>query len=197
LLIQTDNAAAVAGSLGFPCILKKPDGAFSNGVVKVNGEQELRVNLDALLTGSAIVIAQEFLPTEFDWRVGVLNRHALFVCRYYMAHGHWQIIRHKENGASAEGRTEAFAIGEVPDNVIEIAVKAASLIGDGFYGVDLKQIGRRVVVIEINDNPNVDAGNEDGVLKDALYREIMGVFRKRIEANKGAEHEGEKNERAA
>ena len=35
-----------------------------------------------------------------------------------------------------------------------------------------------------NDNPNVDAGNEDSVLKDALYREVMGVFLKRIEARK-------------
>ena len=26
-------------------------------------------------------------------------------------------------------------------------------MGEGFYGVDLKQHGRRVVVIEVNDNP--------------------------------------------
>jgi glutathione synthase/RimK-type ligase-like ATP-grasp enzyme len=197
MLIQSDTTADIVATLGLPCILKQPDGAFSSGVVKVNSEQELRVELDALLAASAIVIGQEYLPTEFDWRVGVMDRRAIFVCRYYMAHGHWQIIQHKANGAAAEGRSEAFAIGEVPDNVIDVAVKAASLIGDGFYGVDLKQIGRRVVVIEINDNPNVDAGNEDGVLKDALYREIMGVFRKRIEAKKGAQHEVEKNERAA
>lgn len=37
-------------------------------------------------------------------------------------------------------------------------------------------------MIEVNDNPNLDAGNEDSVLKDALYREVMGVFLKRIEA---------------
>jgi glutathione synthase/RimK-type ligase-like ATP-grasp enzyme len=69
--------------------------------------------------------------------------------------------------------------------VVEIALQAANLIGDGFYGVDLKQSGSQYYVIEINDNPNVDAGNEDAVLGDALYREVMGVFRKRIEALKG------------
>lgn len=42
----------------------------------------------------------------------------------------------------------------------------------------------RCYIIEINDNPNVDAENEDGVLKDAIYREIMGSFLRRIEAHK-------------
>ncbi|MHB0919147.1 MAG: hypothetical protein ACYC1G_15355 [Thiobacillus sp.] len=68
--------------------------------------------------------------------------------------------------------------------MVKIALKAANLIGDGLYGVDIKQIGNRCYVIEVNDNPNVDAGNEDGVLKDALYREIMGSFVRRIEARK-------------
>ena len=45
-------------------------------------------------------------------------------------------------------------------------------------------MGNRCYIIEVNDNPNVDAGNEDGVLKDALYREIMGSFVRRIEARK-------------
>jgi hypothetical protein len=38
----------------------------------------------------------------------------------------------------------------------------------------------RCYVMEVNDNPNIDAGNEDGVLKEALYREVLGVFLRRI-----------------
>ena len=34
--------------------------------------------------------------------------------------------------------------------------------------------------------PNVDAGNEDGVLNDALYRELMGVFLRRIQEREQA-----------
>ena len=34
--------------------------------------------------------------------------------------------------------------------------------------------------MEINDNPNVDAGNEDSVLKKALYLDVMGVFARRM-----------------
>ena len=106
-----------------------------------------------------------------------------------MAAGHWQIIKYRKDVVTCEGAAEACSIGEVPDMVISSALQAANLIGDGLYGVDLKQIGNRVYVIEINDNPNIDAGSEDGILKDALYRDVMGVFRKRIEAGKVAMHE--------
>ncbi len=43
---------------------------------------------------------------------------------------------------------------------------------------DIKQVGKRYYVIEVNDNPNIEDCNEGGVLKDALYREVMGVFLK-------------------
>jgi glutathione synthase/RimK-type ligase-like ATP-grasp enzyme len=85
-----------------------------------------------------------------------------------------------------EGPTVAVAISEAPRAVISLALRAANLIGNGFYGVDVKQLGSRAYIIEVNDNPNVDAGNEDGVLKDALYREIMAVFLQRIEERKRA-----------
>ncbi|HYD94907.1 MAG TPA: RimK family protein [Noviherbaspirillum sp.] len=184
LVVHRGNVDQIAGTLGLPCILKQPDGAFSQGVVKIESEETLIAKVDELLAQSELVLAQEYLPTEFDWRIGVLDQRPLFVCKYYMAPGHWQIIKH-EHHRTSEGRTEALSIGEVPDEVVRIAVQAANLIGDGFYGVDLKQVGCQYYVIEINDNPNVDAGNEDAVLSDALYREVMGVFRKRIDARKG------------
>jgi glutathione synthase/RimK-type ligase-like ATP-grasp enzyme len=73
-------------------------------------------------------------------------------------------------------------LDEAPQEVISIALESANLIGDGFYGVDIKQTNDGCYVMEVNDNPNVDAGNEDAVLGDALYEEIMRVFLKRIEA---------------
>jgi hypothetical protein len=66
--------------------------------------------------------------------------------------------------------------------VVEAAVKAARLIGDGLYGVDLKETERGPLVIEINDNPSIDLGVEDAVLKDELYRIILAEFIRRLEA---------------
>ncbi len=65
-----------------------------------------------------------------------------------------------------------------------MALRAASLIGEGLYGVDLKEVGSDCVVMEVNENPNVEAGVEDVVLKDELYRRVMSVFLERIERRK-------------
>jgi glutathione synthase/RimK-type ligase-like ATP-grasp enzyme len=185
LLVHRDNVKQIITTLGLPCVLKQPDSSFSVGVVKVETEEELPAKVNSLLDKSELIVAQEYLPTEFDWRVGILDRRPLFVAKYFMVPGHWQIILHGDQKHEfVEGKTEALSVGEAPDRVVKIALRAAKLIGDGFYGVDIKQLGKRLYVIEINDNPNVDAGNEDSVLKDALYREVMGVFLKRIEARK-------------
>ena len=65
---------------------------------------------------------------------------------------------------------------------MKIAVEAAKAIGTGLYGVDLKQFGKVVKVIEVNDNPNLDVGVEDLVLKTGLYRSVMEYFVKRLDA---------------
>jgi glutathione synthase/RimK-type ligase-like ATP-grasp enzyme len=179
ITVHRDNAEQIVHSFGFPCIVKQPGGAFSNGVSKVHSSAQLESVLDAYFAQSELVVAQEWLPTEFDWRVGILDGRPLYVCKYHMAPGHWQIVK-RERGRSVEGETVAMAVGEAPEIVVKTAVRAASLVGDSLYGVDLKQTADRCYVIEINDNPNIDAGNEDGVLKDALYREVLGVFLRRI-----------------
>ncbi len=185
LLVHRGNVDQIISNLGLPCVLKQPDSSFSVGVAKVETEQELLAQVEALLQKSELIIAQEYLPTAFDWRVGILDRRPLFACKYHMAPGHWQIVQHAQDGKGyTEGPVEAVAVAEVPEDVVSTALKAANLIGDGLYGVDLKQVNGRCCVIEVNDNPNVDAGNEDGVLKDALYREIMGSFVRRIAARK-------------
>jgi len=81
-----------------------------------------------------------------------------------------------------EGDWETIPVGEAPGDVVKLAVRAAGLIGDGLYGVDLKVVRGRPVVIEVNDNPNIDHGVEDGVLGDELYRRIMSYFLRKLDA---------------
>jgi len=139
-----------------------------------------------MLEKSELVIGQKFMPTDYDWRVGVLDRKPLYACKYFMAGGHWQIIKRDPLGKiTGEGMSECVAVDEAPKAIIRTALRAANLVGDGFYGVDLKQTGRHVYVIEVNDNPSIDAGVEDEILKDELYRQIMSVILERIERKKG------------
>lgn len=176
------QADQLADELGWPVVLKIPDGSFSSGVFKAETPEGLRERIAAMLEDSDLVLAQEFVPTRFDWRIGVLDGEPLFACQYMMAKEHWQIIHHRPGKPADEGRSRAFALAEVPPLVVETAVKAARLIGNGLYGVDLKETERGVFVIEVNDNPNVDHGFEDLAEKDAVWERIVGWFISRLDA---------------
>ena len=164
-----------------PVILKQPDSSFSVGVIKVKTVNELKTSLDEMFKGSDLVIGQEFLTSDFDWRIGVLDQKPLFACKYYMAKGHWQIYNWNPGTKPMEGKAETMSIDKVPEKVIRFALKASKLMGDGLYGVDLKEVNGEVYVIEVNDNPNIDSGVEDKVLGEELYEKLIQSFIKRIE----------------
>ncbi|MBN2637190.1 MAG: GNAT family N-acetyltransferase [Prolixibacteraceae bacterium] len=184
ILSKTNYKSTTTINLNFPLVLKQPDSAFSLGVEKVNNRDELNASLRKLFRLSDLVIAQEFMPSEYDWRIGVLDQMPLFACKYYMAKGHWQIYNWTTKENEPWGASETLPVEEVPEVVVKTAVKAASLIGDGLYGVDLKMIDGQVYVIEINDNPNIDESIEDAVLKDELYNRIVRSIFNRIEINR-------------
>lgn len=179
LLFRSDENSfeKICAELGSPFILKIPDGSYSVGMKKVTNEEELQEALNILFERSAILLAQEFTPTEFDWRVGILNGEPLYACKYYMAKGHWQIYCHYDSGRSRCGLVDTIPIYQVPRKVLDTALKATSLIGKGLYGVDLKMVDdNRVMVIEINDNPSLDHGLEDAVIGNELYYRILNHF---------------------
>lgn len=185
-IVHSGNWQQFAAELGFPCVLKKPDSSFSQGVVKVDNAAELACALPALLQKSELIIAQEFMPTTYDWRIGVFDRQPLFACKYFMAPKHWQIIKRDQAGRKlTDGEAETLPVEHCPPGLIKLALKASALIGDGLYGVDIKQVGNCFYLIEINDNPNIDAGVEDKVLKDELYLRLMRVFARRVDERKG------------
>lgn len=180
LILSKDNAADGIRSLGLPCVLKQPDSSFSAGVTRLDAEDGMEQRLAELFEQSDLLIAQEFVPTEFDWRIGVLGGRALYACRYLMARGHWQIVKRDDDGVH-HGGWSTLPIPEAPKDVVKLAVRAASLIGDGLYGVDLKVVNGKAIVIEINDNPNIDAGVEDEILGEGLYLAVMEHFRRKFE----------------
>lgn len=178
---QAEDMQHAITTLGYPMVIKIPDGSFSRGIVKVEDQESLTQALNELFKTSALVLAQAYTFTDYDWRVGMLNKKPIFCCQYFMTRGHWQIYKHSDSGKVVSGGFKTLAIHEAPKNVVDVAVRAANLIGDGFYGVDVKQAGDTAMVIEVNDNPNVDSGVEDVYLKDELYRIILQEFIRRLE----------------
>src|SRR5262249_55765062 len=76
-----------------------------------------------------LLLTQKFLPTEFDWRVGVRA-----------ATGRSSSTA--PDGSSREGGFPTFELDKAPPSLIDIAVRAAWPIGEGFYGVDVKETDR-------------------------------------------------------
>lgn len=177
------TADSVVSEIGFPCVIKQPDSSFSRGVTRADSPEAFRRTITELFEETELLVAQEFVPTEYDWRVGVLGGKPLFVVRYHMAPGHWQILQ-RAGRRVRSGAADAVHLSEAPGDVVSLAVKAAGLIGDGLYGVDLKEIDGQPVVIEVNDNPNIDAGIEDAATGDALYSTVMEHFRTRLEGRR-------------
>jgi glutathione synthase/RimK-type ligase-like ATP-grasp enzyme len=181
ILAEDSDLTKAMDELGLPLVVKIPDGSFSRGVHKVESSEAFKRIADELFEETDLLLAQKFLPTEFDWRVGVLAGEPLFVCQYRMARGHWQVVKYRPDGSSHEGGFRTFEIDKAPRELIDIAVRAARPIGDGFYGVDIKETPTGFVVMEVNDNPNLEHGIEDQVGKDEIWVRLLKWFIERFE----------------
>jgi glutathione synthase/RimK-type ligase-like ATP-grasp enzyme len=176
---ETDLAEVVE-RLGLPLVLKVPDGSFSRGVRKADTPAELAALRTAFLAEGDLALAQRFMPTIYDWRIGVLGQRPLFASQYRMARGHWQIVKHREGKRAIEGGFRTLLLAETPADLVDSAVRAANLIGDGFYGVDLKETPDGPVIIEINDNPNLEHGVEDAAEKGEVWDRLTDWFIERL-----------------
>lgn len=179
---ESDDIARLEQEIGYPMVMKVPDGAFSRGVSKVADRGQFLAGAAELWRHSSLLLVQEYMPTEFDWRIGVLNRRPIFACQYFMTQGHWQVAKRDASGKSEFGMGRGVALDAVPPELLRCALEAANLIGDSLYGVDMKMTVRGPVVIEVNDNPNIDAGIEDGVQGDELYRIVLRELARRVSA---------------
>jgi glutathione synthase/RimK-type ligase-like ATP-grasp enzyme/gamma-glutamyl:cysteine ligase YbdK (ATP-grasp superfamily) len=175
----------VAEDLGVPFVVKVPDGSFSRAVFKITTAAEWADRIPSLLGAAPLLVAQRFTPTPFDWRVGVLGGRALFAARYWMVPGHWQIRKTgaDETRRARDGRVEAVPVERVPAAVKRLAIRAAERVGDGLYGVDLKETPLGPVVIEVNDNPDLSRDYEDRAEGDRVYEALAEWFLRRIAAD--------------
>ncbi len=181
IISSVKDLPGLEAQLSYPMVLKIPDGSFSRGVAKVADRTELERMVRGMLEDSDLILAQEFMYTEYDWRIGVLDGEPLFVSQYMMARKHWQIIRHTEGGRPIEGAFKTMAVAAAPREIVDTAVRAARLIGRGLYGVDIKSNERGVFVIEVNDNPNLVHEVEDAAERDEVWRRLAGWFLKRLQ----------------
>lgn len=156
------DAEAMFGELGTPIVVKAPSGAFSSAVEKAHDAGELKALVRRFAAQSDVILLQRFTPSAFDWRIGVLGGDPLYAARYHIPKGAWRVHDTPEGESRKQwAKIERVPLGKVPSAVMEAALAACRLVGNGLYGVDLKQRDDgSVVVIEVNDNPNIDPDGE-------------------------------------
>jgi glutathione synthase/RimK-type ligase-like ATP-grasp enzyme len=171
---QDEVAAATADALfealGAPLVLKAPNSSFSAYVDKVATPGDfVRVGKRFLRRADRIVV-QQYMPSDFDWRVITLDGRVLAVLKYRFAPHQWKLMDRTEEGEWA--RVEGVAREDADARLLEVGVAAANAVGRSLYGVDIKEIDGAYTVIEVNDNPTIAAGEEDQANPE-IYDEII------------------------
>ena len=171
--LRSRNIRFLFKLFGSPLVLKAPYTSFSKYVEKVASESSFRNVAKRFFRRSDAIVVQKFMPTTFDWRVGVLDGEVLYICKYNMIKGKWK------HGAKIRGKKsfiwgDAFSIKKeyAPEKLKEVALRACAAIGNGLFGVDIKEINGDYIVVEVNDNPSINAGYEDHSDRD-VYEKII------------------------
>jgi glutathione synthase/RimK-type ligase-like ATP-grasp enzyme len=169
------RGAEIFAEFGPRLVMKAPNSSFSQHVEKVESPEEFEKVGERFLHRADRVVVQKFVESEFDWRVGVLGGEPLFACRYVIPEETFKIMA-IVNGQMRACKVEAVPVPEAPPHIVATAVAAANAIGGGLYGVDLKDVNGRAVVIEVNDNPTINAGEEDGCAPDVYARIVRHLL---------------------
>ena len=171
--ITRGGAEEVFSTLGTPVILKEPSTSFSLRVEKVNSVEEFLKVAKRFIKLSDWIVAQQYLSSSYDWRIGVLDGKLLYAAQYIIPSETFK-IQDTVNGHLVYCAVRSVPAPEVPRSVIETGLAAARAIGRGLYGVDIKECDGTPYVIEVNDNPSLEGG-EDQSYPD-LYRRIVAAL---------------------
>jgi len=173
--ITREWAERILAELGKPVVLKAPNSSFSMYVERASTPDEVLSVSKRFLRRADRLVAQRFVPSSFDWRVGVLGGEPLYVCEYTIPKKRWKILTYTPEGKAVYGPIKAIPIAKAPQALLDIAIAAANAVGNGLYGVDLKQTDEGFLVIEVNDNPTINAGDEDNV-NGELYERLINFL---------------------
>ncbi len=161
----------IFNKLGTPVVIKTPNTSFSNFVDRAYNEQEFCEIARNFLKNAQVLVLQEYIQSDFDWRIGILNNEILYLCKYYFPKDGWK-VNTKVDGKVIWGDTVAISKDLISSELKDICINLSKCIGNGLYGIDAKETKDGYKVIEINDNPSIYAGDEDSIDKD-IYEKII------------------------
>jgi len=157
--LSVERVTDLFDTLGSPLILKEPSTSFSQRVEKVTDIAGFFKVARRFIKMSDRIVVQQYVHSTYDWRVGVLGGELLYICKYTIPSVTFK-IQASVNGHIVYCGVESMPAESVPSSVIELGIEAANAIGDGLYGVDIKNSNGDACVIEVNDNPSLESGED-------------------------------------
>jgi glutathione synthase/RimK-type ligase-like ATP-grasp enzyme len=157
--LTVDGVTRLFDTLGTPLIIKEPSTSFSLRVEKVSDIASFFRVARRFIKMSDWIVVQQYVESKYDWRVGVLNGELLYVCKYTIPSVTFK-IQASVNGHIVYCGVESVPEQDVPPHIISLGIEAANAIGDGLYGVDIKNNNGDACVIEVNDNPSIESGED-------------------------------------
>jgi len=158
--LTVERVMDIFDDLGSPLIVKEPSTSFSLRVEKVQDSAEFFRVARRFIKLSDWIVVQQYVESTYDWRVGVLGGRLLYVCKYTIPSDTFK-IQASVNGHLVYCGVESVTPDKVPPHVIRLGIDAANAIGTGLYGVDIKNNNEDAYVIEVNDNPSIESGEDD------------------------------------
>ena len=182
------TSGASARSSASPACSRNPTARSRSASSKIVNERALAEPLEAVLratrtswwrrsscpptsTGaSASSTARRSTPAATTWR-----------------RGHWQIVKHGNQGGAASGRVETLPVEDAPPKAVQLAERCAELIGDGLYGVDIKEVEATLPRHRGERQPE-HRGRRRGSRPQATSSttQVMGSIYRRLEHKAGA-----------
>jgi glutathione synthase/RimK-type ligase-like ATP-grasp enzyme len=157
--LSVERVARLFDDLGSPLVVKEPSTSFSLRVEKVHNVADFFRVARRFIKMSDWIVVQQFIESRYDWRIGVLDGKLLYACKYTIPSVSFK-IQASVNGHIVYCGVESVPQDQVPPSVVDLGIKAANAIGSGLYGVDIKNNNGDACVIEVNDNPSLESGED-------------------------------------
>ena len=145
LSVSPQPTTKISRTVGYPLVVKLLSGFGGRGVMLVQEEQDLVPLLDTMQVFKEFVATQEFIDKGDDIRCYVIGDNVYPVKRIAKK-GEWR--------ANVSRGARAIPT-RIPDEIKEIALKAAKIMGMDISSVDFIKSSKGWLILEINFSPGL------------------------------------------
>ena len=149
-------APSIEKICGFPVIVKDTKGYGGKNSKLIKSRKELVAAAPSFAQGRKFLY-QQVIPNEYDWGVLIRDGQAVSAEKSFACKGEFR------NNA-CNGATEVFVdVGEVPEEVVDMAIKASNALGLNWSRPDIlidKNTGKPYL-LEVNRIPGMTSGTAE------------------------------------